>query len=71
MTVRFHKKIYPRAAVKNAVETYGAVARVGLRLEGDYAVVTVEAGSEADTAEVAGELQNWALGQAIVMRGEG
>jgi hypothetical protein len=71
MTLRFHKKIYSRAAVKSAVETYGAVASVAMRIEGDYAVVEVEADSPEDTAEVAGELQNWALGQAIVLRGEG
>jgi len=71
MTLRFHKKIYPRTAVKAAVETYGAVARLSLRVEGDYAVVEVEAASPEATAAVAGELQNWALGQAIVQRGEG
>lgn len=70
-TIRFHKKIYPRAAVKSAVDTYGTLAQVALRVEGDYAVVDVEAGSPEDTDEVAGELQNWALGQAIVQRGEG
>jgi len=34
-------------------------------------VVEVEAASPEATAAVAGELQNWALGQAIVQRGEG
>jgi hypothetical protein len=71
MTLRFHKKIYSRAAVKSAVETYGAVATVAMHVEGEYAVVDVEAGSQEDTAEVAGELGNWALGQSIVLRGEG
>lgn len=70
MTLRFHKRLYTKAAVKSAAEAFSGVARVKVRADGDYAVVEVEAEDPADTAEVAGELSNWALGQSIVQRGE-
>jgi hypothetical protein len=70
MTLRFHKRLYTKAAVKDAVQAFTGVARVAVRAEGDYQVVDVEAMDPADTGEVAGELANWALGQSIVQRGE-
>ena len=70
MTLRFHKRLYTKPAIKAAAEAFAGVARVKVVTDGDYTTVEVEAQDPVDTAEVAGELANWALGQSIVQRGE-
>jgi len=70
MTLRFHKKIYPKTAVEAAVEAFAEVAEVRLTVEGNYAVVELQPQTEEDAAELAGEFRNFVLGTAIALRGE-
>jgi hypothetical protein len=70
MTLRFHKKIYPKAAVEAAVEAFAEVADVRMTAQGNYAVVELEPQVAEDAAELAGEFRNFALGTAIALRGE-
>ncbi len=69
MKLRFHKKLYPKAAIAAAVEAFEGMATVG-KPEGDYTVVEVVPEDGADALEVAGEFGNYVLGEAISMRGE-
>lgn len=69
MKLRFHKKLYPKAAITAAVEAFEGMAKAG-KPEGDYAVVEVEPEDGADIQEVAGEFGNYVLGVSIALRGE-
>lgn len=59
---RFHREIYPVAAVEGAVAAYNRFATITVREEGDYRVVTVAAVRPERALRVARELGNHALG---------
>ncbi len=71
MRIRFHKGLYPRAALDEAVETFRETARIEVSREGDYwsvAIEPTEAGIAPD--EAAGEFQNYVLGVTVAQRGK-
>ncbi|MBM4396581.1 MAG: hypothetical protein FJ087_12945 [Deltaproteobacteria bacterium] len=71
MQLRFHKRIYTDAAVKKAVDAFAGIAAVGLGEDGDYITAEVEAVSPEPGEDVAGEFDNYVLGETIsAMRGE-
>ncbi|HOI08894.1 MAG TPA: HxsD-like protein [Myxococcota bacterium] len=70
MTLRFHKKIYPKTAVEAAIEAFAEVGEFRVTVDGDYAVVEIRPQVAEDTAELAGEFRNFVLGTAIALRGE-
>lgn len=59
---RFHKAIYPAAAVDGAVKTFERFAAITVREEGDHRVVSVDAAKPERALRVARELANYALG---------
>ena len=59
---RFHKAIYPAAAVDGAVKTFARFATLTVREEGDHRVVAVESAKPERALRVARELANYALG---------
>jgi hypothetical protein len=59
---RFHKDIYPAAAVDGAVQTFARFAAITVREEGDHRVVAVDAPKPERALRVARELANYALG---------
>jgi hypothetical protein len=70
MTLRFHKKIYPRKAVTEAENAFRDLATLQVRTDGDYTVVEFEIPDMTELAEFAGEFRNFVLGTTIAMRGE-
>lgn len=70
MEILFHKSLYPRKAVKEAIEAFRETAAVEMSRKGDYWCVVVEPtepGISSD--EAAGEFQNYVLGITIAQRG--
>jgi hypothetical protein len=59
---RFHRDLYPTAAVDGAVAVYARFARFEVAEEGDYRVVRVTAKKPERERMVALELGNYALG---------
>ena len=59
---RFHKAIYPAAAVDGAVAAFARFAALAVREEGEHRVVSVEAAKPERALRVARELGNYALG---------
>lgn len=61
---RFHRDLYPTAAVDGAVSVFARFARFELADEGDYRVVRITAKRPERERMVALELSNYALGLA-------
>ena len=59
---RFHRDLYPTAAVDGAVKVFEGFARFELADEGDYRVVRITAKRAEREQKVAQELGNFALG---------
>jgi len=59
---RFHRDLYPTAAVDGAVKVFERFARFEVVDEGDYRVVRVSAKRPERERKVALELGNYALG---------
>jgi len=59
---RFHKDLYPSAAVDGAVKVFERFARFELTDDGDYRVVRITAKRPERERKVALELGNYALG---------
>lgn len=70
MTLRFHKRIYTRKALKETIEAFQGVVEVTLSSEGDHYLLEVRVPEGDDAETVAGEMMNWALGRTIEQRGE-
>ncbi len=70
MQIRFHRGLYPRKALDEAVEAFRETASIKVSREGDHWSVTIEP-TEAGVApdEAAGEFQNYVLGLTIAQRG--
>lgn len=70
MEIRFHKSLYPKKALEEAIEAFRDTVNAVLSKEGDYWSVfleTTEPGTTSD--EVLGEFQNYVLGVTIARRG--
>ena len=59
---RFHKAIYPAAAVVGAEATFARFAAITVREEGEHRVVAVDAARPERALRVARELANYAVG---------
>ena len=59
---RFHRDLYPTAAIDGAVQVYERFARFELAEEGDYRVVRITAKKPEREQKIAQELGNYALG---------
>ena len=70
MKLRFHKKLYARAAVGKAVDAFAPAAQIKTSVEGDHFVVEIDPEAPGDEAEVAGEFSNYVLGETIALRGD-
>ena len=70
MTLRFHKKIYPKATINKAIKAFEELVSASVNRDGDYFVVDLVAQDDGDPIELAGEFRNFVLGTAISLRGE-
>lgn len=59
---RFHRELYPIAAIDGAVQVFARFARFEQADEGDYRVVRITAARPERERKVALELSNYALG---------
>lgn len=59
---RFHRELYPTAAVDGAVAVFARFARFEVAEEGDYRVVRITAKRPEREPKIALELGNYALG---------
>lgn len=59
---RFHRDLYPAAAVEGAVKVFERFARFELADDGDYRVVRITSKRPEREQKVALELGNYALG---------
>ncbi|MDB4930323.1 MAG: hypothetical protein JWM10_2807 [Myxococcaceae bacterium] len=59
---RFHRELYPPAAVDGALKVFERFATFELADEGDYRVVRISAKRPERELKVARELGNYALG---------
>ena len=67
--LRFHRTLYSEAAIQEAIQAYGAFAKMELTEQEPYALVQVEPTSDdLDEDLLAGELANHALARSIEER---
>jgi hypothetical protein len=59
---RFHRELYPTAAIDGAVQVFARFARFEQVDEGDYRVIRITAARPERERKVALELGNYALG---------
>lgn len=72
MTLRFHRKVYSRSALKKAVEAFEGIAKVKVGREGEYLTADISPLDPGDDEEeIAFEFANHCLGLTIEERGEG
>lgn len=70
MELLFHKNLYPRKAVDQAVEAFRETVTVQVSRKGSYWAVSFDpAEAGVSEEEAAGEFQNYVLGLTIAQRG--
>ncbi len=70
MHIRFHKGLYPKKAVDEAVEAFQEAATMKVSRQGEHWALSIEPGDpDVSEDELIGEFQNYVLGLAIAKRG--
>lgn len=67
--LRLHRDLYVGSAIDQALELYGAHARIARADEGEHVVLRIESARPGRAERVARELANYALGLTIQARG--
>ena len=67
--VRFHRELYPGEHVDEAAKAFAKYARIERAEEPGHWVLRVSCKTPARERQVAGEIQNWALGLTVQKRG--